>query len=57
LNISPSYEWLPLLLLIQLHGQLLQRMSIIIIFFKYIPGSIDPRGAKNKYYYYYYYYY
>ena len=26
LNISQSYEWLPLLLLNQLHGQLLQRM-------------------------------
>ena len=27
LNISPFYEWLPLLQLTQLHGQLLQRMS------------------------------
>ena len=27
LNISQSYEWLPLLLLNQLHGQLLQHMS------------------------------
>jgi len=31
LNISQSYEWLPLLLLNQLHGQLLQRIIIIII--------------------------
>jgi len=31
LNISPFYEWVPLLLLTQLHGQLLQRMSIISI--------------------------
>jgi len=30
-NISPFYEWLPLLLLTQLHGQMLQRIIIIII--------------------------
>jgi len=29
-NISPFYEWLPLLLLTQLHGQLLRRIIIII---------------------------
>ena len=27
-NISPFYEWLPLLLLTQIHGQLLQRIII-----------------------------
>jgi len=30
-NISPFYEWLPLLLLTQLHGQLLQRIIRTII--------------------------
>ena len=30
-DISPFYEWLPLLLLTQLHGQLLQRMSRILL--------------------------
>jgi len=30
LNISQSYEWLPLLLLNQLHRQLLQRMFPLI---------------------------
>jgi len=29
-NISPFYEWLPLLLLTQLHGQLLQRIIVIM---------------------------
>jgi len=37
LNISQSYEWLPVLLLLIIN-------NIIIIITFYTPGSIDPRG-------------
>jgi len=39
LNISPSYEWLPLLLQTQLHGQLLQRMSRPSQWLSSLPGD------------------
>ena len=44
LNISPFYEWLPLLLLTQLHGQLLQHMSRpVVIVIVLIKVNDEPR--------------
>jgi len=40
LNISPFYEWLPLLQLTQLHGQLLQIIIIIVRLHCYIRGDV-----------------
>ena len=50
LNSSPSYEWLPLLLLNELHGQLLQRISRPTDRWLLRPKSVafqPPRGQEK----------